>query len=231
MYTPIPNNVEAGFKYRGNFSSEEAYLRIGFIRKVYSILFLQIVTTAVVSAVMMISPDKTADFISRNIEVLYVCLFGSIVVLVFTLLFRKIYPINLMLLSVFTLMQSFLIGMACAFSETKAVLSAALATACVFCGLTVYVWTTTRDYTMLIGIAYSLLFSFIFVSLFGLIWRLPFEAILYSLVGVCIFSLYIVIDTHMITDVLPYDEYVYGAIQLYLDLLNLFLHLLKLFQK
>ena len=50
----------------------------------------------------------------------------------------------------------------------------------------------------------------------------------YALVGSVIFSLYIVFDTWLITKTLSYDEYILGAINLYLDLINLFLFILRL---
>lgn len=50
----------------------------------------------------------------------------------------------------------------------------------------------------------------------------------YALAGSVIFSLYIVYDTWMITKALSYDEYILGAINLYLDFVNLFLMILRL---
>ena len=49
-----------------------------------------------------------------------------------------------------------------------------------------------------------------------------------SVGGAAIFSLYIVYDVHMIAKRLSPDEYVLGAITLYLDIINLFLHLLRI---
>ena len=47
--------------------------------------------------------------------------------------------------------------------------------------------------------------------------------------GAVIFSLFIIFDTYMITHrVLP-EEYIHASISLYLDILNLFLHLLRIF--
>jgi FtsH-binding integral membrane protein len=39
---------------------------------------------------------------------------------------------------------------------------------------------------------------------------------------------YIVFDTYMITSRLGYDDYIVAAIELYLDLVNLFLYILKI---
>lgn len=49
-----------------------------------------------------------------------------------------------------------------------------------------------------------------------------------SVGGAALFSLYIVYDVHMIAEKLSPDEYIPAAISLYLDILNLFLHILRI---
>ena len=49
----------------------------------------------------------------------------------------------------------------------------------------------------------------------------------YVIAGVIIFSLYVVYDTHMISQYLCYDEHIVGAVNLYLDFINLFLFILR----
>lgn len=51
---------------------------------------------------------------------------------------------------------------------------------------------------------------------------------LISIGGAILFSLFIVFDTHMMMHKLSPEEYMLAAINLYLDILNLFLHILKL---
>ena len=46
--------------------------------------------------------------------------------------------------------------------------------------------------------------------------------------GAVVFSLYIVYDVHEIAKRLSPDEYIPAAISLYLDILNLFLHILRI---
>ena len=50
----------------------------------------------------------------------------------------------------------------------------------------------------------------------------------YAGAGAVIFALYVLYDTHQITTYLCYDDYVLGAINLYLDFVNLFLMILML---
>ena len=55
--------------------------------------------------------------------------------------------------------------------------------------------------------------------------------ILISVVGLIIAAIYVVIDIDMITEKygLDYDEYVFASIQLYLDLVMIFVYILALF--
>lgn len=50
----------------------------------------------------------------------------------------------------------------------------------------------------------------------------------YALLGSVLFSLYIIYDTYMIAERLDPEDYIVGAIELYLDLVNLFLYILRL---
>eukprot|EP00975_Prorocentrum_lima_P054820 11492981-Prorocentrum_lima.AAC.1 len=52
----------------------------------------------------------------------------------------------------------------------------------------------------------------------------------WSVLGVVLFSGFIVVDTQMIMDRLPYDEYLTGAVELYLDIVNLFICILRILE-
>ena len=83
-------------------------------------------------------------------------------------------------------------------------------------------------------------FSFLGAGLYGALWLLIVTGILalwlhyqwlrtaYALAGSLLFCLFIIYDTHLITSKLGYDDYIIAAIELYLDVVNLFLFLLSL---
>ena len=54
---------------------------------------------------------------------------------------------------------------------------------------------------------------------------------LYSLFGALLFSGYIIFDTWQITERLGYDDHILASITLYLDILNLFLFILRLLSR
>jgi len=111
------------------------------------------------------------------------------------------------------------------------VLEAVTLTAMVFLSLTAYCFYTKKDFSFLgAGLFCSLfvlflcgLFAAVFPSLFGGIGQT-----LYAAAGTIIFSLYILYDTSMIINRLGPDEYIIAAIDLYLDIINLFLMILRL---
>ena len=49
--------------------------------------------------------------------------------------------------------------------------------------------------------------------------------------GALVFSLFIIYDTHMIMRKLSPEEYIFAAINLYLDIINLFLHILRMMSR
>jgi FtsH-binding integral membrane protein len=60
---------------------------------------------------------------------------------------------------------------------------------------------------------------------------IPFSStlsLIYAIGGTLLFSGYIVYDTYLINRRLSPDEYILGAISLYLDFINLFLSILRL---
>ena len=46
--------------------------------------------------------------------------------------------------------------------------------------------------------------------------------------GAILFSLFIIFDTHMIMHKVSPEEYIHASVNLYLDIINLFLHILRI---
>merc|ERR1712013_878052 len=100
--------------------------------------------------------------------------------------------------------------------------------------LTIYACTTKTDFTMcgglffLLGIALLCLCMFSFFMTFAEWWHPVLSAIL----GV-FYGLYLIYDTQRIAGgrkhQLSIDDYIVGALLLYVDIMMLFLELLKLF--
>ena len=116
---------------------------------------------------------------------------------------RVAVPINFIMLSVFTIAESLLLGLACMLRQGEVVLIAAAATAAVVIALTAFSFQTKIDFTILRGLMFCVLFVFILfgflISIFAATGgNIRIINLVYVAIGVLIFSVYLVIDTQVI---------------------------------
>ena len=161
-------------------------------------------------------------------------MFGSFGVLFALMAFKNQHPLNAQLLFVWTLMEAYTVGVVCASytaaGQGRIVVEALILTLSVFAVLTLYTFQSKRDWSFLGAGLYSGLWLLIFWGLFS--WFVPALAGgLYSLFGALLFSGYIIFDTWQITERLGYDDHILAAVTLYLDILNLFLFILRLLSR
>merc|ERR1719193_2036513 len=150
------------------------------------------------------------------------------------------YPTNYAFLLIFTVSEAVMIGFASAIFTWQGLLLAAGVTCLVVLGLTIYAFNSEVDFT---GLGPYLFVGLLVIGLFGLVLALlpnfgvsvEVATVCYDLLGVLVFSFYVVFDTQLMLGVysshrlsLSVDDYVFAALNLYMDILNLFLHLLSL---
>ena len=130
---------------------------------------------------------------------------GLVIILAMTCVktLRVAVPINFIMLSVFTIAESLLLGLACMLYEGQVVLIAAAATAAVVIALTAFSFQTKIDFTILRGLMFCVLFVFIvfgfLISIFAATGgNIRIINLVYVAIGVLIFSVYLVIDTQVI---------------------------------
>ena len=101
--------------------------------------------------------------------------------------------------------------------------------------LTIYAWQTKVDYTIYGNILLILLCGMILFGIIFSFFSFPMINILYSVFGSILFSFYIIYDTQLIVGgshrsiQFSEDDFVIASISLYLDIINLFLFILDLF--
>lgn len=152
-------------------------------------------------------------------------------------------PTNYIVLFSFTLCEAIVLGITCLFVNTAAVGLAAAMTAAVTAGLTFYACTTKTDFTgsgpFLVAALLALIMCGFIGSIFGMMYHVPWLQNVYAGCGCLLFSMFIVYDTQMImggTDAwgnarkaqISEDDYVFAALNLYLDIINLFIYLIQL---
>ncbi|KAL1220677.1 Protein LIFEGUARD 1 [Cardamine amara subsp. amara] len=211
---------------------EKSELRWRFIRKVYIILSLQMTLTVGVSAVVyFVRPiPKFITTTNYGIIIYFVSLLLPLLLLWPLFAFQKKHPVNCILLSIFTLSISFAVGICCLLSKGRIVLESAILTAVMVLGLTIYTfWAVKRGYDFsflgpfLCG-ALLILIVFSVIQIFHPLGKL--SSMIFSGLASILFCGYIIYDTNTLIKEDKYDEYISAAIRLYLDIINLFLHLL-----
>ncbi|CAK9096961.1 BI1-like protein (Protein LIFEGUARD 5) (AtLFG5) [Durusdinium trenchii] len=179
----------------GNFNGiSAAQIRLGFIRKVYGIVCAQVTATALFAALccgplqhpvtsfVMHWPStfRWGSLIATGLS-LFLCYTG-----------KNSFPMNFYGLCLLTAVMACDVGVVSALASAAGlgalVAQAALITALLVAGLTIYTFRSKRDFSFL---------------------------------GAVIFCAYLVFDTWRIANELEVDDYVEGAVQLYMDIINL----------
>ena len=153
--------------------------------------------------------------------------------------FRKRYPTNYILLFSFTACEAIVISIICLSYNAVSVGIAAGMTALVVLGLSAFACSPcAKDFTgcmpwlAAVGISY-LVFRVIVLIFVEYNANNPGQIALAG-IGCGIFSLYIVFDTQKVIGgrhrhtIVGVDEYVYAALSIYLDIINMFLFFLQI---
>ncbi|KAF7061491.1 hypothetical protein CFC21_068183 [Triticum aestivum] len=214
--------------------TEDVELRWAFIRKIYVILSVQLAMTAAVAGFVVKVPAVSEFFVSSNAGLgLYIFLLVlPLIVLCPLRYYHQKHPVNLILLGIFTVSISFAVGMTCAFTSGKIILEAAILTAVVVISLTAYTfWAAKRghDFNFLGPFLFGALMVLMVFSLIQIFFPLgKISTMIYGAVASIIFCGYIIFDTDNIIKRHTYDEYIWAAVSLYLDIINLFLNLMQI---
>jgi len=213
-------------------------VRHGFIKKVFSIVGLQLLLTSCIALPFQIYRTEML----RNAGALQGV---SLLVLAVTIgvmcymscnphVSRK-FPLNYILLGIITCGQGVLVGMICMAYTVQSIIIAVFMTAFMVLGLAAFAMQTKYDFT---GMGAYLFMACLALFMFGLIisfFNVPFMHTVYASCGALLFSFYIIFDTQMIVGgrnkkhEFSIDDYVFAALTLYLDIINLFIYLLELF--
>ena len=211
-----------------------AVVRAGFIRKVYSILSLQLLlTTAMGATFMFVQPAQQFALSSPGVlTTSYMLPFGFLIALH---CYKGRHPLNMWLLFGFTLCMSYTVGVVCAVYQATGqgiiVLQALVLTAAVFLSLTTYVHVTKKDFSWLGGALFAGLMILIVWSFMSMLFSSTFGGVnhtVFALIGALLFCGFILYDTSNLLHLYGPDDYVEASIALYLDIVNLFLYLLEL---
>lgn len=141
------------------------------------------------------------------------------------------YPVNYILLFFFTLAESVLVGSITSFYSEKTVLIAVGGTAVITIGLSLFACQSRYDFTSCMGVLFVLTLN---LMVFGFLCMLlpKWAHVLYSSLALLLFSVYLVVDTQLVVGRgklrLSEDDYIVAAMMIYVDIITIFLQLLRL---
>ncbi|RAL42158.1 unnamed protein product [Cuscuta campestris] len=232
----VKNDPEAGRAPLYPTMIESPELRWSFIRKVYSIVAIQLLLSVAVGAVVVSNHHISRFFTTTpaGLALYIVLIITPFIVLCPLYYYHQRHPYNYVLLGIFTVAISFSVGLTCAYTSGKVILESAILTAAVVVALTLYTfWAAKRGYDFsflgpfLFG-AIVVLFLFSMIQLFFPMGKIT--VMIYGGLASIIFCGYIVYDTDNLIKRYSYDEYIWAAVALYLDVINLFVSLLTIFR-
>ncbi|KAM3181207.1 hypothetical protein ACTXT7_014820 [Hymenolepis weldensis] len=139
-------------------------------------------------------------------------------------------PINFILLFAFTIAESFLVGLAVVHYDKNMVLQAFFITLAVAVSLIIYSMQTKRDFSPWASCLGCCLLALLVGGISNVFFGLPAIHLAISISGAILFSFFLIYDTQMMMQRYSPEEYIVAAITLYLDILNLFFHILRILQ-
>lgn len=219
----------------GQTESVQKMLRLGFIRKVYGILTFQLIITVIMCGLTFI--DSVRLFYQTNVAIFWVCLGVSIFLIIPLICCRGVartVPTNYIFLTLWTICEAYMVATCCSFYSPEIVITAASLTCAVTIALTAYACTTKTDFTFMGGILFVGCCLLLLLGLFSIIFG-SFLNTLYCVLGVFLFSLYLIYDTQLVmgkyNNEYLIDDYIIAALMIYIDIIQIFLYLLELLGK
>ena len=209
------------------------YIKAGFVRKVYTIIFLQLSMTFSIMSIFVFNDNAASFAISPSGIVLsYISVatsFASIMILFYCHLHT--FPWNAVLLFLITASMTYELSFTASMYHSQGlgslVVGAMGITMVLFATLTLYVMCTNKNFEFLHGFVFIALCGILLFSVLNLFVQSGILQTGLAYAGTLIFSGFILYDTSQLFHRLGPDDYIEGAIQLYLDVFNLFLSILQ----
>ena len=216
------------------FNMNKVDVRLSFIRKVYLILSAQLILTTGLVAVGMTNKGYR-EYIRTHVSLFIVAIVLNLIsayAIICSKSVARTVPTNYFFLSLFTLTEAYLVSMITSVTEPEIVFVAVCLTAGIVVSLTIYAMYTKTDFTMMGGMLFMLCSTLILMTILAIFIRTTALQIIISSFAVFLFGIYLIYDTQLIVGgkraELSIDDYIVGALMLYIDIITIFIEILKL---
>ena len=215
----------------------EDIIRKGFIAKVYSLLFIQLIITF--SFVFLSMEIKSLQLFLRYHYWIYIInvIIPFIILIYFMVDPKKTkqVPMNYILLFIFCFSEGYTVARFVIDFQKKSVYFALILTLVAVLALSLYAYKTKKDFTLLGGALFISLILVIIGSIINIFFRIKLLHFILTVVSIILFSIYIIYDTQLIIGNKEYklseDDYIIAVINLYIDIITLFIEILSLLGK
>ena len=217
----------------GSFGAETAARaavaeRMSFIRKVYALFFAGVLFAIAGVGLGFVFPALMIG-VARHPWLTFFALIGGVMG---AQAVRLVPGVNLLALFAFTALTGVVISPLIAIYtqlNPASILQAGVLTVGIFGGLTAYVFVSKKDFSFMRGMVVTgLIVVFLAGALNLFIVGSSAFAFAISCAALLLFSGFVLYDTSNIIRRYPVNEYVAGALSLYLDAFNIFLALLRI---
>ena len=217
-----------------------AQMRIGFIKKVFGIVLAQLSFTFFFVLLFQLNIIKNFVVQHENFA-LYSILFSAIsfMVIYFVLICnRKLgrtVPYNYMILSAVTFFETIICSSTAMAFSIDVVLISLFLTIVSAGAIIIYAFKTKEDFSHLRLLLWVLMSQLIAVGVLRFFIRSEFIRVFYCLFGTLVVGMYLVYDVQLISGkvglVYEVDDYIFAALELYIDIIRLFLEILRIVSK
>lgn len=200
--------------------------RATLVRRTYALVFVSVLVT-IAGAMFALSQPQLMSAVAAHPFIAMIATFAP---LFFALRARDAFPANIGLVLLFTFAEGVLLSpLLYVYGQQQPglITQAAMLTIGTFGILTAYAFVSRRDFSAWGSFFMVGLFVLIGVSLLNLFFKNPAMDLWLAGITVLVFSGLLVFDTWRLRNTYGPDEYVAAAVNIYLDLLNLFLGLLR----
>ena len=201
--------------------------RMGFIRKVYA-LFFAATLFAIGGVLMGLSFTPLLRFAFEHPFIMLFVMLGGVWG---AQAVRHVRGLNLLALFVFTTLTGVVISpLIAVISQINpgSIFAAGVLTVGIFGGLTAYVFVSKKDFSFMRGMVTTGLIVVILAGVLNIFLGSGALGFAVAAATLLLFSGFVLYDTSNIIRRYPTNEYVAGALSLYLDAFNIFLALLRI---
>ncbi|XP_019726823.1 glutamate receptor, ionotropic, N-methyl D-aspartate-associated protein 1a (glutamate binding) [Hippocampus comes] len=146
--------------------------------------------------------------------------------------FRRKHPWNLVALSILTLSLSYMVGMIASFYDTDTVIMAVGITAVVCFTVVLFSLQSKYDFTSCRGVLFVCVIVLFLFSILCMFIRHKILHLVYASLGALLFTCFLAVDTQLLLGnkklSLSPEEYIFAALNLYTDIINIFLYILAI---